>query len=275
MLLDSIAAEHYPRLEVLVIDDGSTDGSRQVVEAWAVRHPERPIRLISRQNRGLSATLNELLAMASGRFAAIVASDDLLLPGGIGRRVAWLEAHRTHRAVFGDCVVIDAEGRQTLASGIVDRHRADKRRLARDVPGEVIRHWSVPGPVLLAETAALREVGGWDEQLRVEDWDLYLRLAARGWLGFVDHPVAAYRVHDAAASRDLGSSSAHAREMAGVATRALPMFRGRHRLFVVRQIARWRAREAQLEDHPLRYLWWGGLSRLLRLAGAIVSLGAR
>jgi glycosyltransferase involved in cell wall biosynthesis len=269
-LLESVQADDYPNLEVVILDDGSTDASRQVVEAWIPSSAIR-IQLFSRPNRGLTRTLNELVALARGVYLVPIASDDRLLPGGIRSRVEWLRRNPWSRAVFGDCTVIDERGEMVTSSALVDLFKADKQRLALDTTAEIIRHWSVPGPALMVEREALITIGGYDESLRVEDWDLYLRMAARGWLGFFDEQVAAYRRHTAGASMALGLSLAHAVEMRSVAEGAWHLYRGYYRILLARQIARWRAREALLGGRRSRYLAWGIGARLLAVIGEIIG----
>ena len=84
--LESVAADPYPAKELVIIDDGSTDGSAHVIQSW-IEQPsasELAIRYEVHPNHGQTRTLNELLALASGRYIAYVASDDLLVPGGLG-----------------------------------------------------------------------------------------------------------------------------------------------------------------------------------------------
>jgi glycosyltransferase involved in cell wall biosynthesis len=204
--LDSILADPYPAKEILLVDDGSRDSSAAMARQWYEAKRERfsgRFELLSRENRGLTRTLNQLVDMARGEFVVIVASDDYLLPGGIQARLDYLLEHPDKVAVFGDCLVVDENGVQTHSSGIARLHRGSKSRLkhGRLVNYELVFHWCVPGPVFMGRRDLYRQVGGYDERLAVEDWDFYLRLAARDGVGFVDTPVAAYRVHSQSFSR--------------------------------------------------------------------------
>jgi glycosyltransferase involved in cell wall biosynthesis len=180
--LESFANEGHPNLEVVVIDDGSKDKSFEVAQAWFAQHLN---------------TLNRLVARANGEFITMVASDDLLLPGGIQTRLEALERHPDWLGVFGDATVIDAQGIQTATSALRKINGANLKalELSEFRAKEMILRWSVPGPVLLYRRQTIEIIGNYDETMILEDRDFYLRLLARKALGFVKQPVAAYRLH--------------------------------------------------------------------------------
>lgn len=198
--LDSIRDECWPAKEVLIVDDGSTDGSAEIVRAWYERQEKSlftRFELTSRPNKGLTPTINELIAMSSGDYLVLLASDDYLLPGGIASRVEYLQSHPEKLAVFSDCIVVDDAGKTTHDSGIRDLHGGRLHILSDPelMDLELIFNWCVPGPVFMAHRDLYKKVGSYDENLVVEDWDMYLRICAQGLLGFVMGPVAAYRYH--------------------------------------------------------------------------------
>ena len=227
--LGSIRSETYRPLEVLVCDDGSTDGTYSAVERWISHNRDLPVRLLSQANQGITRTLNRLLAEAQGEYVTMVASDDELISGGIAVRLAAIGSGV--RAVFGDAEVIDADGR-TLHASFIDMHGANRRRLQRDVAAEIILKWAVPGPVLLSETDALRAIGGYSDDLMIEDWDLYLRLAARGWLRFVSAPVARYRISQTNWSGRRRNYRRIDSDLRKSAERNRRLFRGWHRAMI-------------------------------------------
>jgi glycosyltransferase involved in cell wall biosynthesis len=200
--LESFAVEGHPNLEVVIIDDGSKDDSFTVAQTWLERHPNvfTTVSLERQDNVGITKTLNRLLARTNGEFITMVASDDLLLPGGIQARLAALERRPDWLAVFGDATVIDANGQETASSALRRLNRANTKALLSDQfrTQELILRWSVPGPVLLARRQTYDPVhglGGFNESRFLEDRFFYLQLLARKSLGFVEHRVAAYRMH--------------------------------------------------------------------------------
>jgi glycosyltransferase involved in cell wall biosynthesis len=210
--LESIFSDAYPNKEIVVIDDGSTDGSFQVTRAWYEINRQRfsgRFDLSSRENRGVTRTLNELVSRAAGDFIVVLASDDYLLPGGIQARLDYLRAHPDRMAVIGDCIVIDQNSIKLHDSGLSGFKRGRKAYLVHEklIAYELVFRWCVPGPVFMARKELYRMIGGYREDIAVEDRDFYLRMIARGLLGFVDYPVAAYRIHTG------GFTSTPAREL--------------------------------------------------------------
>jgi glycosyltransferase involved in cell wall biosynthesis len=232
--LDSVVADDYPNKEIVVIDDGSSDGTLDVIESWADGHRRAiPITVVSRPNRGATRTLNELLHLARGELVLPVASDDYLLPGGVRALVTALAADPTCRAVFGDCIVVDEAGEMILPSTLFGYRRTNRDWLVRRLADELITNWTVAGAALLYVRKPILSIGGYSEDLLVEDWDFYLRLAAKGWLRFVDCKVSAYRLHAGNQHRNPKTERRRENEQRKVALRAARHYRGRRRLLLL------------------------------------------
>jgi len=239
--LDSVLEDPYPSKEIVIIDDGSSDGTADAIAAWIHRHGhEISIEYASRPNKGVSATLNELAARAHGEFLRLGASDDYLLPGGLHAQVRYLIEHPAKGAVIGDSVVIDADDNPIHASGMCDLHGADKRLYMTDdgIRRAVISQWAVGGPVVLIRKIALETVDRWNEGLHIDDWDLFLRLAARDALGFIDVSVCAYRLHEKNLSRTrhVPARIMNLLESRQVALRRLPLFDEPHATLLRAQV---------------------------------------
>lgn len=196
--LDSVLEDPYPAKEIVIIDDGSSDRTGDEIADWIAAHGhELRVEYVRRENRGIAATLNELAARARGEFLRLGASDDYLLPGGLDALVRYLLLHPRKRAVIGDSIVVDQDGRKLHDSGMRDLHGADKRLYSSDdgIRRAVITQWAIGGPVALLRKSALETADRWTEGLRIDDWDFFLRLAACDALGFIDVSVCAYRLH--------------------------------------------------------------------------------
>lgn len=232
--LASLLSAGWSRLELIVIDDGSSDHSLRIAQDWAARHGEHfeHIDISSQANQGITRTLNRLIAKARGEYLVVIASDDLLTHDSIAIRHAALQAHPEAMAVFADAIGIDDNGKQISASMLRERFGADVTALTRDGARalELILNWSVPGPVFMARRRAFDVVGGYDERYFIEDRDYYLRLLARHALTFVDQPVAAYRLHTNSISGTRARQVRIGNEIAKIETNLLPQFSGSARL---------------------------------------------
>jgi alpha-1,3-rhamnosyltransferase len=197
--LESFLYEPYPRLEVVILDDGSSDDSFDVAKCWLEAHPDafENVILERQENQGITKTLNRLVKLSNGQFVAVVASDDALLPNTIGIRVAALENHPTWLAVFADARLMDSEGIIVAKSAMQYLYQANKKALLDDElrTMELIIRWSACGPTFMARRTAYDIIGLYNENSILEDRDYYLRLLAQNSLGFIDVPVALYRLH--------------------------------------------------------------------------------
>jgi len=193
--LRSIFRQTHAPAELLVIDDGSTDGSPHVI-GRELKDCPFPCELIARANRGLCATLNEgLMRSTRGRYFAYLGSDDLWLADFLAARVSMLEERPRAALAYGHAYLIDEENR------VVDC-TADWAGYADGDARAMLRETTAPmSPTVLYRRDALAR-HGWDERARLEDYDLYLRLAAENDFAFDARPLSAWRRHGRNASRD-------------------------------------------------------------------------
>lgn len=198
--LESIQKCGVDDYEVLVADDGSVDGSFEVIVRWIASLPEGlkgRFEVFQQSNLGVCKTLNKLLAMSTGEFIKPIASDDRLIPDSLSTLIDLLEKAPDLLAIFGDCRIIETSGRVIASSSLVEQFGCNKKLyLKRDqLALQMVVNWGVAGPSLLLRSEVIEKIGFFDETLVVEDQDYYLRLAALDAIIFVDITVADYRVH--------------------------------------------------------------------------------
>lgn len=195
--LRSIMTQSLPPAELLVIDDGSSDGSPRIIESVLSDCPF-PCELVARDNRGLCATLNEGFERTRGEYFAYLGSDDLWLPEFLQARVGLLESRARAVLAYGHSYFIDEQNR------IIDS-TADWARYADGDASEMLLQTTAPmSPTVVYRRAALAGLGAqrWNETARLEDYDLYLRLSAVGEFAFDPRTLSAWRRHDANVSWD-------------------------------------------------------------------------
>ena len=192
--LRSIMRQTLPPAELIVIDDGSSDDSPAVI-AQVLNDCSFPCELIARNNRGLSATLNEGFARARGEYFAYLGSDDLWLPDFLKARVRLLEARPDAVLAYGHAYFIDEQ------NAVVDS-TADWAHYADGNVREMLLKTIAPmSPTVLYPRKAL-EQQGWNEASKLEDYDLYLRLSAEGPFAFDPKVLSAWRRHSSNVSWD-------------------------------------------------------------------------
>lgn len=187
--IESVGAQTYPNIEIIVIDDGSRDRSIQIINGLTEKHR---LIVIARENRGLARTLNEGLALARGRYISLLASDDYYFPHRIEKAVQLLERSSDQVAcVYCDGYIVDKAGRKLGCFG--DRH---PRPLFGSVYDNlVVGNW-IPGTGVTFKAKLLKQLG-FDERFMIEDHTLFLRMFKDGrlFLKYYDDIGFGYRWH--------------------------------------------------------------------------------
>lgn len=196
--LESIRAQDGVDFEILARDDGSDDGSAELLERLA---PRLGVRMVSGgENIGVARSQNRMLAQARGEYVVDFASDDIMPPGRLAVQVAWLDAHPEAPACAGQCRTMDA-------SGTVDPSPA--RRFLSGVPAACFEEIllgtkELHGATGMVRASCLRELGGWDERVGVEDFPLWLALSRRfGPVGVLPEVLVHWRLHGGNSHRRL------------------------------------------------------------------------
>ncbi len=145
--------------------------------------------LLNEENRGLTATLNAALARVETPYYAYISGDDLMRADRFERQLPVLAADPGLAFVYSDAEVVD-EGGVVVGASFVSRFEPLGAEDTFD--GLLVGNW-IPAPSVLARTAAVREVGGYDETLFLEDHDLWLRLADRFTFTHVDDALVSWR----------------------------------------------------------------------------------
>lgn len=191
--LDSALAQDYPDFEVIVLDDGSTDNTIEVVRRYEGR-----IRYHYQRNAGAANAYNKLIEMADGDYLHHLDADDLLLPGALTRLAALLDANPNAGLAHGGALVIDSAGKVYGR-----RHVPAWMARMRVVPSKrafkgLLRGCHITTSTVMLRCDALKTVAPFDQRaVPGEDWDLWMRVAANYDIAFEPRTVAHYRIHPA------------------------------------------------------------------------------
>jgi len=187
------------QMEVIVLDDGSTDGSRE----WLAGQPEPCVRLFHERNLGTYGSLNAGIAVARGAYLAVLNDDDVWAPTKLERQIERLEARPRAGLSHTGGRFIDGDG-QTHS---LERPMgfAWPRSSGGDVLAEMVGFNRVIASSAVVRRAAVDEVGGFNASFYgFGDWEMWLRVVRRWEADYVDEPLTEYRVH--------GTNAAHATE---------------------------------------------------------------
>lgn len=185
--IQSVLHQTHPAIQLVVIDDGSTDGSQAVLEQLAREHG---FDLLLQSNTGVCRALNRAIReRARGRFIALLGSDDVWSLDKIALQVARLRSEPEAEFCYSQA--------RTFERTPGDGH--GRAFPARPREGRVLEHvvlrQHVPAGTMLFTRALYDQLDGFDEQLREEDWDFVIRAAARTQFVAVRQPLLYYRVH--------------------------------------------------------------------------------
>jgi glycosyltransferase involved in cell wall biosynthesis len=187
--LQSVLSQTWSNVEVLVVDDGSTDETPALMRRW---QGDTRVSYIRQDHRGAAAAYNTGLVRASGDYLAVQGADDAWLPDKLARQLAGLEADPAIGLVYSDTTVVNSDGVPQR------RHFYDTGRVpyvGKVLPMLLLDNF-IPASSVLMRRSVLHSVGLHDETLEVcEDWDLWLRIAARFEFGYVDEPLVRIRRH--------------------------------------------------------------------------------
>jgi glycosyltransferase involved in cell wall biosynthesis len=185
--IDSASAQTYQDYEILVVDDGSTDDTKDVVMQYG-----RKVTYLSQQNRGVSAARNHAISKASGELLAYLDADDMWYPEKLERQVAFLDAHQECGMVHSEMSVINEQD-EILHVRLYEETK-------RSVPQghcvqQLLTRCHIQTLTVVERRSSFDRVGGFDERLPIaQDYLHWIMIAAEGQaLGYLAEPLGKYR----------------------------------------------------------------------------------
>lgn len=182
--IDSVLRQTYPNIQLIVIDDGSTDGSADYIASLAEQHG---FEFIAQSNSGVIATLNRAKQLVRGKYVSFTASDDFYHPQKIERLVNFMELHPEYALVHAKIIQVDDQSKET--------QRIEEHCPSGQVFGALLRcdfHVNGLSALVRADVYSQFEYG----QFYIDDWYMWLRIAEQYPVGYVNEYLAYYRRHD-------------------------------------------------------------------------------
>lgn len=187
----SIIGQTYKNIELIVIDDGSKDNSAEIISELAEKYN---FSFLTQENKGLTKTLNAMWRSSKGQYIIPFGSDDVMLPERVALQVDYMRNHPETGICGGNIELIDSKG-QLYPEKRQNRNIPFRRMNFEDVFLELKPY--VPATTLFIRREALEKVDGFDENIRLEDLMIELKITYAGY--FIDClgvPLAKYRKHE-------------------------------------------------------------------------------
>ncbi len=196
--LNSLCAQTYPDMEILITDDCSRDNSYDVLCSWQSRLEQRFDRVViskNPENQGVVKTLNGMLENCRGEYIKVLATDDMLLPDAIEKLVAFAQAEDSD-IVFSNVYRFDQSLHYPIeAPQKLEKHYTQPPRWADDLTGALLARNFICAPSVLMPRRTVEKFGLYDPAYIMEDFEYWLRVSLTGKFSYLDDCTALYRTN--------------------------------------------------------------------------------
>jgi glycosyltransferase involved in cell wall biosynthesis len=194
--INSVLSQTYSSYELIIVDDGSTDNSQDIIAPF-LSNPK--IKYISQANAGVAATRNNGIAIAQGEFVALLDQDDIWLPDKLALQIQFMANHPDIGLLHTAIQCINNNDELISCKNMIWVGKYEGWCTAKLIAGNGIAPLTI-----LARIDLLKRCGGFAQtRAPADDWDLWLRMSRLAPLGFLPDICAHYRIHDCNESRNL------------------------------------------------------------------------
>lgn len=192
--LKSVIQQTYQELEILVIDDGSTDDSHRIIDWFAAR--DERFRTFRRQNSGLAESRNFAFSKARGEWIAIIDQDDLCYPNRIEKQLSLAASYPSARLIFCDTDYIDVDG-QIIGSHLA-AFKIPKNFIPKKVGGDLLltKGCFIDSEAWFFRKCVIRSIGCLDSALKYAcDYEYFIRIGLEFDMAYTTEKLSAWRIH--------------------------------------------------------------------------------
>jgi len=183
--VESVLIQTYPNIEIIVVDDGSTDNTTEVLRPYLAK-----IQYIYKQNGGTSSALNCGINQATGKYICWLSADDMFMPEKTAKQVFLMEHDGPFGFSYTSFTFVDAVGK---AGDVINSFYYENKK---DMVLKLMEGCFINGSTVMMQKSALEKTGGFDETLpTAHDYDMWFRLLRNYPCGFLDEQLLKYRWH--------------------------------------------------------------------------------
>ncbi len=198
--IDSVLKQTYPDFEMIIVDDGSTDNTPEIIKPYLVNHPSK-IKYIWQPNKGLAIARNTAINNSTGEYIALLDADDAWLPDKLELQVKILNEKNETGLIHSNITYISEKG------GILSSPPRNPQILSGNIFTDIfLRKENIACPTVLFKRKCINEVGLFDENLTrlgCEDRDLWLRILKRFNAIYIDKSLSYYRLRHGSMSKNI------------------------------------------------------------------------
>lgn len=245
LAIDSILQQSFRDFEFIIINDGSQDNSLEVLTEYA-KIDDR-IRIISRENKGLVASLNEGIAEAKTPLIARMDADDICLPERLTKQVEFLHQHEDIVCVGTAQIIIDEDGDELTTLNVPTGDREIQEKLLQG-------NCPIEHPSVMFRTDVVKALNGYRKEFETaEDYDLWLRIGELGKLANINKPLIKYRYLNSSISAANQSKQIEATKKA-----CIEAWKRREITGQFKANSEWRASQTRISklSFALKFGWW-------------------
>jgi len=190
--LDSILKQSYQNIQLIVADDGSTDGSKDIIRQWMDQNNKDTVFIDHPKNLGLTKNINSAIPFVKGDYYQVFGCDDIMLPDKISKQVKMMEEDKQISIVYSDMYLMDIDGKD-FGLSYYQRNKHKKPGsgwLYNDLVDRII----ISAPSVLIRTNVLKELRGYNEALDFEDYEFFLRASRKFQFYYDEDKTIYYRI---------------------------------------------------------------------------------